>query len=41
MREGRKVVSELRIKPAHVLRADAPHSRFEVALLIERPTDLD
>jgi hypothetical protein len=41
VREGRKVISELRIKPAHVLRADAPHSRFEVALLIERPADLD
>jgi hypothetical protein len=41
VRDGRKVVSELRIKPAHVVRADEPFSRFEVALLIERPSDLE
>jgi hypothetical protein len=37
VREGRKVISELRIKPARVVRSDAPNTRFEVALLIERP----
>lgn len=41
VREGRKVVSELRIKPAHVLRSDEPYSRFDVALLIERPAGLE
>jgi hypothetical protein len=40
VREGRKVVSELRIKPAHIVRSDAPYNRFEVALLIERPAAL-
>lgn len=39
VREGRKVISELRIKPARVVRADAPNSRFDVALLMERPAD--
>lgn len=39
VRDGRKVISELRIKPARVVRADAPYSRFEVALLIERPAE--
>jgi|GEM_PF-3104034 len=33
----RKVTSELRIRPAKVLRNDSPHSRYEVALLLERP----
>ncbi|HEX7376245.1 MAG TPA: DUF6690 family protein [Pirellulales bacterium] len=41
VREGRKVVSELRVKPAHVLRSDEPYSRFDVSLLITRPSDLD
>ncbi len=41
VREERKVVSELRIKPSSIVRADAPRSRFEVALLIERPASLD
>jgi hypothetical protein len=41
VRENRKVVSELRIKPSSVVRADAPFSRFEIALLIERPEALD
>jgi hypothetical protein len=41
VREGRKVLSELRIKPAHVVRSDEPYSRFDVALLIERPADMD
>lgn len=40
VRENRKVISELRIKPSSVVRADAPRSRFEVALLIERPEAL-
>ena len=39
VRSGRKVVSELRIKPASIIRADAPCSRFDVALLIERPNE--
>jgi Family of unknown function (DUF6690) len=41
VRENRKVISELRIKPNSVVRADAPFSRFDVALLIERPETLD
>jgi hypothetical protein len=41
VREGRKVTSELRIKPAHIVRSDAPYSRFEVALLIHRPARLN
>ncbi|HWB08973.1 MAG TPA: DUF6690 family protein [Pirellulales bacterium] len=41
VREGRKVVSELRIKPAHIVRSDTPYSRFEVALLIKRPAGRD
>lgn len=41
VREGRKVASELRIKPAHVLRSDEPHGRFDVSLLIERPANLE
>lgn len=41
VREGRKVVSELRIKPAHVLRSDEPYSRFDVSLIIERPANLE
>ncbi|HVX11710.1 MAG TPA: DUF6690 family protein [Pirellulales bacterium] len=41
VREGRKVISELRIKPAHVVRSNEPYSRFEVALLIERPADME
>lgn len=41
VREGRKVTSELRIKPAHIVRSDAPYRRFEVALLIQRPRGLD
>lgn len=39
VRSGRKVTSELRIKPAGVVRADAPYSRFDVALFIERPPE--
>jgi hypothetical protein len=39
--EGRKVTSELRIKPAHIVRSDAPYTRFEVALLIQRPAGLN
>lgn len=41
VREGRKVISELRIKPARVVRSDAPLSRFDVALLIERPAGME
>lgn len=41
VREGRQVVSELRVKPAHVLRSDEPYSRFDVSLFIKRPADLD
>lgn len=41
VRENRKVISELRIKPTSVVRADTPRSRFEIALLIERPEALD
>ena len=37
VRQNRKVISELRIKPTSVVRADAPYSRFELALFIERP----
>lgn len=36
VRDGKKVLSELRIEPAHVIRADAPHRRFDIALWIER-----
>jgi len=32
-----KPTSELRIKPARVVRADAPHSRFEIELAMKRP----
>jgi hypothetical protein len=39
VRSGRKVISELRIKPTSVVRADAPFSRFNVALLIDRPEE--
>jgi len=41
VRDGRKVTSELRIKPAHIVRSDAPYGRFEIALLIQRPRGLD
>lgn len=40
-REYRKVISELRIKPASVVRSDSPYTRFDVALLIERPDAMD
>jgi hypothetical protein len=36
-----KVTSELRMRPASVVRSDVPHSRFEVALLIDRPKSMD
>jgi hypothetical protein len=39
VREYRKVISELRIKPSSVVRSDSPHARFDVALLIERPDE--
>ncbi len=40
VRDGKKVASELRIEPAHVIRADTPHRRFDVALWIERPRQM-
>lgn len=39
VRDGKKVLGELRIQPARVVRADSPHSRFDVALLISRPAN--
>jgi len=36
-----QVTSELRMRTAPVVRKDLPHSRFEVALLIERPKSMD
>ena len=39
VRENRKVISELRIKPSGVVRSDSPFTRFDVALLIERPAE--
>ena len=39
VRENRKVISELRIKPSSVVRSDSPYTRFDVALLIERPEE--
>ncbi|HVX59329.1 MAG TPA: DUF6690 family protein [Pirellulales bacterium] len=41
VRENRKVISELRIKPSSIVRADEPRTRFEVALLIERPETME
>lgn len=40
IRDGKKVTSELRIEPAHVIRADTPHRRFDIALWIERPRQM-
>ena len=37
VKDNRQVISELRIKPSRIVRNDAPHSRFEVALRIQRP----
>ncbi|HVC93934.1 MAG TPA: DUF6690 family protein [Pirellulales bacterium] len=39
VKEGGKVKSELRIKPSRIVRADSPHTRFEVSLVIQRPSD--
>lgn len=36
-----KATSELRMRPASVVRSDVPKSRFEVALLIDRPKSMD
>jgi hypothetical protein len=36
-----KVTSEMRIRPAPVVRSEVPHARFEVALLIDRPKSMD
>jgi len=41
VRENRRVISELRIKPSSIVRSDSPFTRFDVALLIERPEALD
>jgi hypothetical protein len=35
-RQGRPI-SQLRIKPSQVVRADVPHARFEVALVLDKP----
>jgi len=32
-----KPTSEMRIRPAKILRSAAPHSRYEIAMVIERP----
>ena len=32
-----KPISELRIRPARVLRADQPHARYQVYLAMRRP----
>ena len=36
-----KVTSELRIRPAPVVRSEIPKARFEVALLLDRPSSMD
>jgi hypothetical protein len=36
-KSGSRVDSELRIRPAKVIRADAPRSRYEIDLAIKRP----
>jgi hypothetical protein len=36
VKENGKPISELRIKPAKIVRADSPHSRFEVSLRMSR-----
>jgi hypothetical protein len=36
VRDGGKPTSELRIKPAKIVRADMPHTRFEVSLVVQR-----
>jgi hypothetical protein len=36
-----KVTSEMRIRPAPVVRSEVPNSRFEVALLVDRPKSMD
>lgn len=37
VRDGKKILGELRIQPARIVRADSPHSRFDVALFISSP----
>ena len=37
VKDSREVISELKIRPTRIVRNDAPHSRFEVALRIQRP----
>ncbi|HEY4308505.1 MAG TPA: DUF6690 family protein [Pirellulales bacterium] len=36
-----QVTSELRMRPASVVRSEVPNSRFEVALLMDRPKSMD
>ena len=36
-----QVTSELRMRPASVVRSDVPNARFEIALLIDRPKSMD
>ncbi len=36
-RSGKKIASELRIRPARTVSLAEPHTRFEVALVLERP----
>jgi hypothetical protein len=36
-----KVTSEMRIRPAPIVRSEIPYARFEVALLIDRPSSMD
>lgn len=40
LKEHGRVVSECIIRPAPVVRVDRPHSRFDVALLLQRPSSL-
>ena len=39
--DGRKVIGELHVKPAPVVNNGDPWRRFEVALVMDRPKDLD
>ncbi|MGD9125823.1 MAG: hypothetical protein PVH19_00460 [Planctomycetia bacterium] len=37
--EKEKVQSMMRIRPAGIIRADAPHSRFQVDIILQRPNN--
>ena len=41
VKEGGKAISELRIKPARIVRSDSPHTRFEVLLVIQRAKGME